>query len=97
MCINKTNSEKKKLSDDLMEEMAPSDHPSAEQFNMLLNLLPPNTMDQVSELDSLLVDEADILMAAVNYILTLTSQLQEKLRWNARSRSGNNNHFTGGR
>ena len=77
-----------KYPEDLMEEMAPTDHPSAEQFNMLLNLLPPNTVDQISELDSLLVDEADILMAAVNYILTLTSQLQDKLRWNARPRSG---------
>ena len=27
------------------------------------------------------IDEADILMAAVNYILSLTSQLQTKLRW----------------
>ena len=33
------------------------------------------------------IDEADILMAAVNYILSLTSQLQHKLRW------GNNNSF----
>ena len=90
MCINKTNGEKIKYSDDLVDEMAPTDHPSAEQYNMLLNLLPPNAMEQVSELNSLLVDEADILMAAVDYILTLTNQLQEKLRWNGNLRSGNN-------
>ena len=34
------------------------------------------------------IDEADILMAAVNYILSLTSQLQTKLRW---SGPGGNN------
>ena len=78
-----------KYSDELLEEIIPADHPSTEQFNMLLNLLPTNTMDQVVNMDGLMVDEADILMAAVNYILSLTSQLQEKLRWNARPRSDN--------
>ena len=42
------------------------------------------------------IDEADILMAAVNYILSLTSQLQHKMRWsNNNNNSGpglNNNH-----
>ena len=36
------------------------------------------------------IDEADILMAAVNYILSLTNQLQHKLRW-----SNNNVSFNG--
>eukprot|EP00090_Calanus_glacialis_P017421 TRINITY_DN27143_c0_g1_i1.p2 TRINITY_DN27143_c0_g1~~TRINITY_DN27143_c0_g1_i1.p2 ORF type:complete len:109 (+),score=37.05 TRINITY_DN27143_c0_g1_i1:44-328(+) len=94
MCINKVNGEKMKYSDELLEEITPVDHPSTEQFSMLLNLLPTNTVDQVLDMDNLRVDEADILMAAVNYILSLTSQLQEKLRWNARPRSDN---FHGGR
>ena len=103
--------------DGIMEEISGSDHPSTEQFNMLLNLLPAHTLQQVRDIDSLRyfnysltphtshltpfnsnlrqqnidwttfsIDEADILMAAVNYILSLTSQLQHKLRW------GNNNN-----
>merc|ERR1711997_733227 len=72
--------------DGMMEEISGSDHPSTEQFNMLLNLLPAHTLQQVRDMDSLSIDEADILMAAVNYILSLTSQLQHKLRW------GNNNN-----
>ena len=94
MCINKVNGEKMKYSDELLEEITPVDQPSTEQFSMLLNLLPTNTVDHVLDMDNLRVDEADILMAAVNYILSLTSQLQEKLRWNARPRSDN---FHGGR
>ena len=86
MCFNKSNGEKIKHQEELLENILPLDHPSMEQFTMLLNLLPTNTVDQVPDLA---VDEADILLAAVNYILTLTNQLQEKLRWNSRTRSDN--------
>jgi len=75
------------LADDL-SHIAGTDHPSEEQFNMLLNLLPPHTLAQVRDLNSISIDEADILMAAVNYILSLTNQLQNKLRW---SENNNNN------
>ena len=82
MCINKTVSEKMKYSEDLLEDLPSSDHPSTEQFSMLLNLLPPNTIqdNENDDLDDLALAEADILMAAVNYILSLTKQLEQKLR-----------------
>ena len=37
----------------MMEEISGSDHPSTEQFNMLLNLLPAHTLQQVRDMDSL--------------------------------------------
>ena len=37
----------------VMEEISGSDHPSTEQFNMLLNLLPAHTLQQVRDMDSL--------------------------------------------
>ena len=39
--------------DGIMEEISGSDHPSTEQFNMLLNLLPAHTLQQVRDMDSL--------------------------------------------
>ena len=73
-----------------------AEHPSQEQFSMLLNLLPPSELVRVTShahsppLASLpgSLDEADILMAAVNYILSLTSQLQQKLRRSGAEQEG---------
>ena len=39
--------------DGMLEEISGSDHPSTEQFNMLLNLLPAHTLQQVRDMDSL--------------------------------------------
>jgi len=81
------------------DDLAHSENPSAEQFRMLLNLLPPQSIAQVRDLDSISIDEADILMAAVNYIMSLTNQLQNKMRWpvhnNNNRDSFNNNHHRG--
>ena len=70
MCLGKKTSDKFRYQDEWLEDIAPEDYPSLEQFAMLLNLLPSNTT----------MDEADILLAAVNYILSLTRQLQERLK-----------------
>ena len=42
------------------------------------------------------IDEADILMAAVNYILSLTSQLQTKLRWSGQGGSNTRHNSSAG-
>merc|ERR1711971_200764 len=91
MCLSRaTDKINYQETEGIVEEIAGSDHPGTEQFNMLLNLLPAHTLQQVRDMDSLSIDEADILMAAVNYILSLTSQLQHKLRW---GNNNNNNSF----
>ena len=91
MCINRTNNQRSLKYSEEELNLPVADHPSAEQFNMLLNLLPASSTVAVDSLDHVeennQVDEAEILMAAVNYILTLTSQLQEKLRCGDRTRS----------
>ena len=75
MCLGKKTNEKFTYQEELLEDIAPEDSPSMEQFAMLLNLLPSSTN----------MNEEDILLAAVNYILSLTRQLQEKLNHRRRS------------
>merc|ERR1712130_119901 len=74
MCLAKVTAEKIKNREELLEDISPSDHPSMEQFTMLLNLL-PNTNNIINT-----ADDVDILMAAVDYIVTLKNQLQNKLK-----------------
>ena len=37
----------------VQDDLANTEHPSEEQFRMLLNLLPPHTLAQVRDLDSI--------------------------------------------
>ena len=37
----------------VQDDLSHTDHPSAEQFRMLLNLLPPQSLAQVRDLDSI--------------------------------------------
>ena len=55
MCLSRNNSGDHTFpgSEPASGEQLNTDHPSADQFRMLLNLLPPQSLAQVGDLDSI--------------------------------------------
>ena len=72
MCLSRNPGDKFHCPrDQVPDDLASSDHPSAEQFNMLLNLLPPQSLPQVRDLENIRWAEKSIVHHSTKWNVTL--------------------------